>query len=113
MSVWFTSLNSGSNANCYYVASESDAILVDAGLQLKETEDGTEVTLSGLITSLVHKTTKTNKPMAIGMLEDLTGSVEFVAFSESITTYAALLQEGKKITLTGKLNSTCGSTGSK
>jgi phosphoribosyl 1,2-cyclic phosphodiesterase len=38
MSLVFTSLNSGSNGNCYYVANEQEAILIDAGLSCKETE---------------------------------------------------------------------------
>ncbi len=38
MAVCFSSLNSGSNANCYYIGNGSDAILVDAGLSCKETE---------------------------------------------------------------------------
>ena len=38
MSLFVTSLNSGSNGNCYYVGSESEAILVDAGISCRETE---------------------------------------------------------------------------
>jgi phosphoribosyl 1,2-cyclic phosphodiesterase len=38
MSLFFTSLNSGSNGNCYYVGSSSDAVLVDAGISCRETE---------------------------------------------------------------------------
>lgn len=38
MSLSFTSLNSGSNANCYYIGNEQEAILVDAGLSCRETE---------------------------------------------------------------------------
>ena len=38
MSLYFSSLNSGSNGNCYYVANEAAAILVDAGLSCRETE---------------------------------------------------------------------------
>ncbi len=38
MSVFVSSLNSGSNGNCYYVANKQEAILVDAGLTCKETE---------------------------------------------------------------------------
>lgn len=38
MSLFITSINSGSNGNCYYVGNESEAILVDAGLSCKETE---------------------------------------------------------------------------
>ncbi len=38
MSLHITSLNSGSNGNCYYLANEEDAILVDVGLNCRETE---------------------------------------------------------------------------
>jgi phosphoribosyl 1,2-cyclic phosphodiesterase len=38
MAVFFSSLNSGSNANCYYIGNGKEAILVDAGLSCKETE---------------------------------------------------------------------------
>ncbi len=38
MSLYITSLNSGSNGNCYYVGNEEEAVLIDAGLSCKETE---------------------------------------------------------------------------
>lgn len=38
MSIYFTSLNSGSNGNCYYVGNDTEAVLIDAGLSCKETE---------------------------------------------------------------------------
>lgn len=38
MAVYFTSLNSGSNGNCYYVGTDTDAVLVDVGLSCRETE---------------------------------------------------------------------------
>ncbi len=38
MSLYVASLNSGSNGNCYYVGSDTDAILVDAGISARETE---------------------------------------------------------------------------
>jgi phosphoribosyl 1,2-cyclic phosphodiesterase len=38
MSLFFTSLNSGSNGNCYYVGNNSDAVLIDIGLSCRETE---------------------------------------------------------------------------
>lgn len=38
MSLFITSLNSGSNGNCYYVGTETEAILVDAGLSCLQTE---------------------------------------------------------------------------
>jgi hypothetical protein len=38
MPVQICSLNSGSNANCYYVGDDCEAVLIDAGLSLRETE---------------------------------------------------------------------------
>ncbi len=38
MALHISSLNSGSNGNCYYLANEMDAILVDVGLNCRETE---------------------------------------------------------------------------
>jgi phosphoribosyl 1,2-cyclic phosphodiesterase len=38
MPIHFTSLNSGSNGNCYYIGNDNEAVLIDAGLSCKETE---------------------------------------------------------------------------
>src|SRR5688572_16980477 len=38
MSLYITSLNSGSNGNCYYVANDNEAVLVDVGISCKEVE---------------------------------------------------------------------------
>lgn len=38
MSLYITSLNSGSNANCYYIGNQQEAVLIDAGLSCRETE---------------------------------------------------------------------------
>ena len=38
MSLFISSLNSGSNANCYYIGNSQEAVLVDAGLSCRETE---------------------------------------------------------------------------
>src|SRR3982751_5689500 len=38
MSLFITSLNSGSNGNCYYVGNEKEAVLVDAGISCGEIE---------------------------------------------------------------------------
>lgn len=37
MSMFVCSLNSGSNANCYYLGNQDEAVLVDAGLSCRET----------------------------------------------------------------------------
>lgn len=36
--MFITSLNSGSNGNCYYVGNKQEAVLVDAGISCRETE---------------------------------------------------------------------------
>lgn len=38
MSLFISSLNSGSNANCYYIGNNKEAVLIDAGLSCRETE---------------------------------------------------------------------------
>ncbi len=38
MSLYVTSINSGSNGNCYYIANETEAVLIDAGISCRETE---------------------------------------------------------------------------
>jgi len=38
MSLYITSLNSGSNGNCYYIGNEQEAVLVDAGISCREIE---------------------------------------------------------------------------
>jgi phosphoribosyl 1,2-cyclic phosphodiesterase len=38
MSLFITSLNSGSNGNCYYVGNNEEAVLVDAGISCRETD---------------------------------------------------------------------------
>jgi phosphoribosyl 1,2-cyclic phosphodiesterase len=38
MSLFISSLNSGSNGNCYYIGNEKEAVLIDAGISCRETE---------------------------------------------------------------------------
>jgi phosphoribosyl 1,2-cyclic phosphodiesterase len=38
MSLFITSLNSGSNGNCYYIGNGSEAVLIDAGISCREIE---------------------------------------------------------------------------
>ncbi|KAB7730440.1 MBL fold metallo-hydrolase [Rudanella paleaurantiibacter] len=38
MSLFISSLNSGSNGNCYYVGNHQEAVLIDAGISCRETE---------------------------------------------------------------------------
>lgn len=38
MSLYITSLNSGSNGNCYYISNHNEAVLIDAGISCREIE---------------------------------------------------------------------------
>ena len=38
MSLFISSLNSGSNGNCYYIGNQEEAILIDGGISCRETE---------------------------------------------------------------------------
>ncbi len=38
MSLYITSLNTGSNGNCFYIGNDNEAVLIDAGLSCRETE---------------------------------------------------------------------------
>ena len=51
MSLYISSLNSGSNGNCYYIGNQEDAVLIDAGLSCRETE--TRMKRLGLSMSIV------------------------------------------------------------
>ncbi|MEO8771524.1 MAG: MBL fold metallo-hydrolase [Ferruginibacter sp.] len=43
MSLFITSLNSGSNGNCYYIGNDNEAVLIDAGISCRETEKRMEL----------------------------------------------------------------------
>jgi phosphoribosyl 1,2-cyclic phosphodiesterase len=43
MSLFITSLNSGSNGNCYYIGNDTEAVLIDAGISCRETEKRMEL----------------------------------------------------------------------
>lgn len=38
MALYITSLNSGSNGNCYYIGNNTEAVLIDAGISCREVE---------------------------------------------------------------------------
>jgi phosphoribosyl 1,2-cyclic phosphodiesterase len=52
MSLFITSLNSGSNGNCYYIGNSTEAVLIDAGISCKQTE--TRMKRLGLSMKLVR-----------------------------------------------------------
>jgi DNA polymerase-3 subunit alpha len=71
--------------------------------ELKELKEGSLVTICGLISGVRLITTKTGKMLKVGTLEDLTGSVEFVAYSETLNKFGDLLEPELKVIIGGKI----------
>jgi DNA polymerase-3 subunit alpha len=71
--------------------------------ELTELSEGSIVTVCGLISSIRLITTKNNKMLKVGSLEDLTGSVDIVAYSEVLNQYNSFLEAESKVIISGKI----------
>lgn len=71
--------------------------------ELKEIQDGALITVCGLISSVRLIQTKTGKFLKAGTIEDLTGTIEFVAFSDTLNKFNELLETEQKVILGGKV----------
>jgi len=71
--------------------------------ELAEIREGALVTICGLISSVRLITTKTGKMLKVGTIEDLTGTVEFVAYSEILNRAYQFLEPESKVIIGGKL----------
>jgi len=71
--------------------------------ELTDLREGSLVTICGLISSIRLITTKTGKMLKVGVIEDLTGSVEFVAYSEILNKFGEFLEPESKVIIGGKL----------
>ena len=69
--------------------------------------EGASVVLGGLVTAVKQRTTQRGRSagqtMAIFTLEDKTGSLELVAFSEIYAKYSHLIQEDRAVFVVGKI----------
>ena len=72
-------------------------------LDLVEIRDGTYVTVCGLISQVRLISTKTGKLLKVGVIEDLHGSVEFVAFQETLNNYNSFIEPEQKVIISGKV----------
>lgn len=70
---------------------------------LEEPVEGNDVTLAGIIGTIRQKKNSKGEKMAIFTLEDLTGSIEVVVFSEALKAFKHLLQEGSPLWIKGFL----------
>ncbi|MDD3593221.1 MAG: DNA polymerase III subunit alpha [Candidatus Gastranaerophilales bacterium] len=71
--------------------------------QLSDLPDAVPVTVCGLLSSVRMLTTKKGKLFKAGVIEDLTGSVEFVMFSKQMELYGDYLEKEAKVIIAGKL----------
>ncbi len=72
--------------------------------ELKEVPDGTFITICGLLSSVRKIPTKKDptKFLKAGVIEDLTGELQFVAFNKTFQTYNTFIELEKKVILSGK-----------
>lgn len=73
--------------------------------ELKDMQDGKSVTVCGLLTQVRQIPTKKDptKFLKAGIIEDLTGKVEFVAFHKTLINYNSFLESEKKVIISGKI----------
>jgi len=72
--------------------------------ELAEQADRNEVRISGIIASLKETMTKKGDRMGFATLEDLTGSVEVIAFPEVYAQFAELLKGEEPLLVTGTVD---------
>jgi DNA polymerase-3 subunit alpha len=73
-------------------------------VDLAERTVGERVRAIAMVTSVRRVVTKTNRTMAILEIEDLTGSLEVVAFPDTYERFGALLEPDKILVVTGKVD---------
>jgi len=85
-----------------------DACATATTADLTRFKDGDEVTVGGLVTGVRMVTTRTGrnagKPIGIVTLEDLTGKVEAVVFSEELSRYRPLLAADAMVFVVGAVD---------
>ncbi|ADL07630.1 DNA polymerase III subunit alpha [Thermosediminibacter oceani] len=70
----------------------------------KEFKDNSAVVVGGIISEIKLKSTKDNKLMAFITLEDLTGVMEVIAFSNVYERYSGNLYQDAKVIIKGRIN---------
>jgi DNA polymerase-3 subunit alpha len=62
-----------------------------------------DVMIGGIVSTLQKKTTKKGDPMAIALFEDLTGSIEILAFGDTFRQSQDLLQSSQPLLIKGRI----------
>ncbi len=79
----------------FYIDDETDRVKVN---------ENSIVTVGGIITRKVIKSTKKNELMAFITVEDLVGTVDVLIFPSSYQKYKDIIQEEQKVFVTGKVS---------
>ena len=72
--------------------------------EVERRRDGEVVTVGGLVSSLKQLTTKKGEPMVFATLEDVTGSIEIVAFNSSYQQARDLLVQDRVLIVKGRVD---------
>ncbi|MDO4268362.1 MAG: DNA polymerase III subunit alpha [Eubacteriales bacterium] len=84
------------------ITARTTDFLVDEETGRAAVEDGSRVTIGGMISGKVVKTTKTGKMMAFVTVEDMVGSVEVLVFPKDYENKRGLLNEDDKVFIQGR-----------
>ncbi len=68
---------------------------------IAELDRGTKITLAGMVMDYTEKTTRSGKRLGLFALEDLSGRVEVVVYSEKLGLYADVLQREEPLFVAG------------
>jgi len=71
---------------------------------LFEMEDGTEVTIGGMVSSITRRYTRSGDPMIFFELEDLEGGVEVICFPRTVAEVGPLVREDAILVVSGRLD---------
>ncbi len=87
-----------------HVLARSCDVTVGALVTGEDRPDGTQVTIAGLITSVVRKTTKRGELYAVVTVEDLEGAVEVMVFPRDYQLSSTLLVEDCVVVIKGRVS---------
>jgi len=86
------------------ITAKTTDFIVDEETEAAIAQDNTRVTIGGMITGKLVKTTKTNKMMAFLTVEDLVGSVEVLVFPRDYESKRNLFVEDSKVFIQGRVS---------
>ncbi len=87
-----------------HITAKTTDFIVDEESGHAKVQDGTRVTIGGMIAGKVVKTTKTNKMMAFVTIEDMVGTVEVLVFPRDFESKRNLLVEDAKVFVQGRVS---------